>query len=93
MSTLDLRDREFQTDNLDLSSFITAKTGRYPTVMRDRRDSLTTFMFKRDDELLTLIEAYASCTATCNVVALLTARRRLWGECRRMATERSGGAR
>lgn len=72
---------EYQTGNLDLAAFLTAH-GRYPSIGHDSKSHLATFTFRRDDELILLLEAFLSGTATASANALLSSRRRLFHEIR-----------
>lgn len=75
--------REYQTDNLDLAAFLTSY-GREPNICREQGRQLVTFIFRRDDSLLALIEEFSTGTATVSAKSILSSRRRLFHTVRQL---------
>lgn len=77
---------EFTSNSIDLCAYIFAVTGRSPSVSKDRStgSDMATFTFRRTPELLAHVEAFATGQAIVNASRLLSARRYLWNEARRL---------
>ena len=67
----------FKTNDIDLAAFLDSK-GETPTITREARDSLASFLFSRTPELSTLIEEFVTGEAVVSVNGLLSSRRRLF---------------
>lgn len=75
--------REYQTDNLDLAAYLAAH-GRDPGTYLESGGKLATFIFRRDDSLLAMIEEFSTGAATVSAKALLSSRRRLFHAVRQL---------
>lgn len=73
--------RDFLTNSLDLAAYLAAH-GREPGVYRDRERKLASFVFRRDEALLALIEKFS--TGEGIEKPLLAARRRLFHAVRQL---------
>lgn len=67
----------FQTDSLDLAAVLAAH-GKQPDVTQSISQITATFSFKRDPELLRLVEEFASGSLMVNAAVLLRARKWLF---------------